>query len=100
MFNPFSWIKNIFTKVKPTINAFLAQVFHATMQAFVAKLWETAVEATKEVSLQDLTNAEKRKAVVKRITEVAKENGIEYKEHMLNLLTEMAVAYWKSLNTK
>lgn len=100
MFNPIEWVKNLFSKVQSTIKPFLAQVFNAAMNAFIAKLWETAVEAVQDVSLQDLTNAEKRNAVVKKIIAVAKQNGIEYKDSMVNLLCEMAVSYWKALQAK
>lgn len=96
--NPITWLVSLFNKVQATIQPFLSKVFNAAMNAFIAKLWETAVEAVEAAGkLEDLSNAEKRKEAVKRVIESAKANGIEYKDSMVNLLVEMAVAYWKSL---
>lgn len=98
MFNSIAiWFTGLFDKIKATIQPFLAQVFSASLNLFISKLWELAVEIVGELSAEDLTNAQKRNEAIKRITKASKEKGIEYRDSQVALLVELAVQYWKSV---
>ena len=75
----------------PGIKDFLLAVFTQAKQEAVEALKDIAVKSVLELAQSDLSSAEKRAEVFKRIEEYAIEKGIKVKDSMINLVLEMAV---------
>lgn len=97
MFNPITWIKDLFSKVQLTIGAFLKSVFNAEMNLVIAKLKDPAIAIVQNLMGQDLTSEEKRALALESLIAEAKALGLQVGKSALNLLLEMAVQYVKNL---
>lgn len=97
MFNPFTWLKELFTKIQSTIGDFLKSVFNAELTLIIAKLKDPAIAIVKNLMSSDLSSEEKRAQALKELAEQAKVLGLDVGKSALNLLIEMAVQYVKNL---
>ena len=97
MFNPFSWLVDMFVKVQSTIGDFLKSVFNAELTLAITELKGPAIDIVKDLLDADLTDAQKRSDAVKQLAQVAKGLGITVGKSALNLIVEMAVQYVKNL---
>ena len=97
MFNPFTWLSGLFTKIQSTIGDFLKSVFSAELTMVIAKLKDPAIAIVKGLMASDLSNDEKRKKALEDLAAQAQALGLDVGKSALNLLIEMALQYVKNL---
>jgi len=86
----------MFNKFIKIFKKFIKDAFDVTSKIVIGKYKEFAIEVVKDLSLQVLTNEEKRKKAFESIKEKAKKEGEELKESLINTLIELAVQYVKN----
>lgn len=90
--NFFAWI---WEKIKNAFINFVKAAVDQLTQRFIVELKDFATKVINELSIEDLTSAQKRKEAFDRIKAEAIARGIEYKDSAINLLIELAVAQLK-----
>jgi len=90
-------IKRFFIGLVGKFNSILKVVFSKVVKILMAKVWDIAQDVCDELKTEDLTNKEKREEAFIRVKEIARQNGIELKESITNLLIELVVQYGKNI---
>jgi hypothetical protein len=87
------FFKNIFF---PKVKSFLSAVFNNAVQIAISEVMDFARTAVAELSLEDLTNSEKRNEAYKRIVARLKDEGKEIKESIIRTTIELALLELKN----
>lgn len=90
------WIKNIFNKLFRELWELIKLILSGVKGEILAQLKNIAVKVVQELNDTDLSNEQKRKEAFKRIAEYANQEGIQAKDHLINLAIELALAYLKA----
>jgi len=91
------FLKSLWSKIINTFGSFIKEAINKLVQKFIVELKDFALDAVKEVSIKDLTNAEKRNEVFKRIKNEAIDRGLSYKDSAINLLIELVYQKFKGI---
>lgn len=93
------WFKNfitgLFNKFVQAFKDLLTAAFPIAKQIVMGQLSEFAQEAVKELSVQTITNEEKRKLAFEKVKFYAEENAIDARDSLINVLIELAVQKFK-----
>ncbi len=92
-----NWIKGLFIKFLRIFGMFAKEVFDEATKIVIAQLKDFANEVVKELSVENITNEDKRKEAYLKIQSYALNKGIAVKDSLVNLVIEMAVNRLKNL---
>jgi len=97
-----SWISNLWKKItgaftKVDFKQILQVVFTSAVKVVLGQVWETAQRITTEVGKEEITNEEKRSKAFGQIKDIAKGEGLELRDSLINLLIEVVVSYSKTI---
>jgi len=81
----------------PKLKSFFSAVFTKSVQMMLAEIKDVVRNVVSEISVEDLTNAEKRNEAYKRIVAELKASGKTVKESIIRLAIEMAVTELKNV---
>jgi hypothetical protein len=87
------FFKNIFY---PKFKSFLKSVFTKAVATAMAEIQEIAKEVVSQLSVESLTNAEKREKAVKLIKKALKKGGKTVGESIIRAVIELAVIALKN----
>lgn len=90
------WIKALFSKLLASFNEFIKEVFNQEAKLLIAEFKDFAIEVVKKLATADLTSEAKRLEAMKEIKDEAIRRGKELSDSMVNLLIELAVAWYKN----
>jgi len=91
-------IKAFFNTLLRQFKAFISEVFSVSTQMLIAELKEFAVTTVANLSLQDLTNDQKRAEAIARIKAEALTKGQEIGDSLAATIVELAYQYFKNNN--
>lgn len=88
-------IANFFNAAVRKLRTFLNALLEGGLELALAGIQEIANQVVTELNYENLTNDEKRKEAIKRISERALAQGNSVKESLIRLAIELAVAALK-----
>ena len=90
----FAWLKRFFSPLIKAFWALLKAIFRAGTEVLMASLKNLAVEVVKEIAADHtlITNEDKRRKAFNRLKDKAIEEGLDAKDHLINLSIELALA--------
>jgi len=90
-----NFFKSMFSGLVRVFKKFIEVALPIAKQVIIAQLKDIAMQAVTEMSFENLTNEEKRKEAMIRISSYAKDKGIDASESIVGLVTELAVQMLK-----
>lgn len=84
-------IKRLFDKTLHSLWAFLKEIIRDATEQILAQLKDAAYEIVRNISLEDLSNEDKRKKAFEHIKIIAKAKGLEVRDSLVYLLIELTL---------
>ena len=90
------FLKGLVSKLLSTFNTFINEVFNKECKLLVAEFKDFAIQTVTTLASTDLTSESKRAEAFKAIKEEAIKRGKTLSDSMINILIELAVAWFKN----
>lgn len=91
-----NFFKSLFSTLIAKFKSFIEEALPIAKQIIIAQLQDIALKAVSELSLENLTDEEKRKAAFNTIKEYAIAHTIEAKDSLINTIIELAYQKFQS----